>query len=175
MEEPLLLRRWTPPLLSERIPLSHTLLPSPGATSRTFFDYPEPQRSALLDLLWAPQYGAALQQAKVEIPADADTTCGSEVAHRHDADDGGSCTRGYEGWYLTEAQKRGGGVMTTSSLQWAAPRFVAETGVDSGKSLFTLSNIDEYVLPWLRCMRDAYNVTITYQGAGWNERAFNGG
>ena len=71
-----------------------------GATSRALFDYPEAARAVLLDLLFAPQVGAALTHAKVEIPADADTTCGSEVAHRHDADDGGSCSRGYEGCFL---------------------------------------------------------------------------
>ena len=71
-----------------------------GATSRSLFDYPDKTRSALMDLLFSPQYGASFAQAKVEIPGDADTTCGSEVAHRHDADDGGSCSRGYEGWFL---------------------------------------------------------------------------
>lgn len=128
---------------------------------------------------------------KVEIPADADTTCGSEVAHRHDAADGGSCTRGYEGWFLSEATSRLPG-MTSSSLQvrpsagaewscvapsslcsqrqWAAPLFVGEPDVDGGDSLFTLTNIDEYVVTWLRCMQDAYGVNITYQGAGWNEK-----
>ena len=142
-----------------------------GATSRALFDYPEAARAVLLDLLFAPQVGAALTHAKVEIPADADTTCGSEVAHRHDADDGGSCSRGYEGWFLAEASARG--ISTTSSLQWAAPSFVGEPGVSNGKSLFTQTNIDAYVVPWLRCMRDAYNVTIRYNGAGWNEHAHN--
>ena len=137
-----------------------------GATSRLLFDYPEPQLTSLLDLLFSPQVGAAFQTAKVEIPADADTTCGSEVAHRHDAADGGSCTRGYEGSFLAAANARRPGI-TSSSLQWAAPRFVGEAGVDNGDSLFTETNIDEYVLPWLRCMRDAYNVSMTWQGGGW--------
>jgi hypothetical protein len=140
-----------------------------GATSRLFFDYPEPARSSLLDLLWKPQYGASFQHSKVEIPADADTTCGSEVAHRHDAADGGSCTRGYEGWFLAAASARVQGI-TSSSLQWAAPRFVGDPSVDGGNSLFTQTNIDDYVISWLSCMRDAYNVSLTFQGGGWNEK-----
>jgi hypothetical protein len=143
-----------------------------GATSRLLFDYPEPQRTALLDALFSPQQGAAFQTAKVEIPADADTTCGSEVAHRHDADDGGSCTRGYEGTFLASANARRPGI-TSSSLQWAAPKFVSEAAVADGKSLFTATNIDEYVIPWLRCMQTEYNVTITWQGSGWNEKIHN--
>lgn len=38
-----------------------------GATSRLLFDYPEPARSTILDLLWKPQYGASLQHVKVEV------------------------------------------------------------------------------------------------------------
>lgn len=142
-----------------------------GATSRALFDYPDKTRSALMDLLFSPQYGASFAQAKVEIPGDADTTCGSEVAHRHDADDGGSCFRGYEGFFLQQATQRG--VLITSSLQWAAPLFVGEEDVDGGKSLFTLTNIDEYVIPWLNCMKSEYNVSLTFNGAGWNEHPHN--
>jgi hypothetical protein len=142
-----------------------------GATSRSLFDYPESARSTLLNLLFSSQYGASFGHAKVEIPANADTTCGSEVAHRHDADDGGSCDRGYEGWFLQQATQRG--VEITSSLQWAAPLFVGEEGVNGGKSLFTLTNIDQFVIPWLKCMKSAYNISLKFQGAGWNEHPHN--
>lgn len=77
---------------------------------------------------------------------------------------------GYEGWFLSEATSRSPG-MTSSSLQWAAPLFVGEADIDGGDSLFTQTNIDGYVVTWLRCMRDAYGVNLTYQGAGWNEKA----
>jgi hypothetical protein len=143
-----------------------------GATSRLLMDYAEPTYSALFDLLFTPQIGAAFQNVKVEIPADADTTCGSEVAHRHDAADSGSCTRGYEGTFLAAASVRRPGI-ATSALQWAAPAFVGENGTANGTSLYTPTNVDDYVLPWLRCMRDAYNVTLTWQGGGWNERIHN--
>ena len=143
-----------------------------GATSRLLMDYPEPTYTALFDLLFAPQIGAAFQNVKVEIPADADTTCGSEVAHRHDAADGGSCTRGYEGAFMAAAAARRPGI-ATSALQWAAPAFVGEPGTGNSTSLFTPTNVDDYVMPWLRCMQDAYNVTLTWQGGGWNEHIHN--
>jgi galactosylceramidase len=143
-----------------------------GATSRLLIDYPEPKYSQLLDILYTPQNAAAFSTIKVEIPADSDTTCGSEVAHRHDRDDGGSCTRGYEGIHLAAANARRPGI-TSSSLQWAAPHFVGEADVDNGKSLFTATNINEYVIPWLKCMKEAYNISLTWQGGGWNERPHN--
>ena len=43
---------------------------SAGASSRLLVDYPEPQRSQILDYLFKPGYGAALQRLKVEIGAD---------------------------------------------------------------------------------------------------------
>jgi Glycosyl hydrolase family 59 len=40
---------------------------SAGASSRLLYDYPEPSRSQVLDYLFTPNYGAALQHLKVEI------------------------------------------------------------------------------------------------------------
>jgi hypothetical protein len=39
-----------------------------GATSRLLVDYKEPQRSQLLDILFKPKFGAALQILKVPTP-----------------------------------------------------------------------------------------------------------
>jgi len=39
---------------------------SAGASSRLLIDYPEPQRSEILDYLFKPGFGAALQINKVE-------------------------------------------------------------------------------------------------------------
>ena len=44
----------------------HGLL-SAGASSRYLIDYPEPQRSQVLDYLFKPNFGAALNILKVEI------------------------------------------------------------------------------------------------------------
>ena len=117
-----------------------------GATSRLIEDYPAPARASIYDALFTQQGAAAFQAVKVEIPADADTTCGSEVAHRHDAADGGSCTRGYEGAFLAEANSRLPGI-AAHALQWAAPGFVGEAGVGNGTSPFTATNVPLRSLP----------------------------
>jgi hypothetical protein len=39
---------------------------SAGASSRLLYDYPEPQRSDILDYLFKPNFGAALQINKVK-------------------------------------------------------------------------------------------------------------
>ena len=45
-----------------------------GATSVLLRDYPEPQRSQILDFLFKPNFGASLQIFKVEIGGDAQST-----------------------------------------------------------------------------------------------------
>ena len=52
---------------------------SSGGSSRLLLDYPERQRSEILDYLFKPNYGAALQILKIEIGADADATCGPSI------------------------------------------------------------------------------------------------
>jgi hypothetical protein len=55
-----------------------------GATSVLLRDYPEPQRSQVLDYLFKPNFGASLHILKVEIGGDAQSTDGSESSHMHD-------------------------------------------------------------------------------------------
>src|SRR5689334_2939243 len=54
---------------------------SAGASSRLLFDYPEPQRSEILDFLFKPNFGASLHHLKVEIGGDVNSTDGSEPSH----------------------------------------------------------------------------------------------
>src|SRR5579883_3188239 len=53
-----------------------------GGNSRLLIDYPEPQRSQLLDYLFKPGYGADLQILKLEIGGDANSTDGAEPSPR---------------------------------------------------------------------------------------------
>ena len=76
-----------------------------GGNSRLLIDYPEPQRSAVLDYLFKPGYGAAMQILKVEIGGDTNSTSGAEPSHEHTR---GSvnCNRGYEWWLAEQAKAR---------------------------------------------------------------------
>jgi galactosylceramidase len=49
-----------------------------GGCSRLLRDYPEAQRSDVLDFLFKPSFGAALHILKVEIGGDAQSTDGTE-------------------------------------------------------------------------------------------------
>jgi galactosylceramidase len=138
---------------------------SAGASSRLLFDYPEPQRSDILDLLFLPSHGASIHILKVEIPGDAQSTDGSESSHMHTREDL-SCTRGYETWLLREAKRRNPSIITYG-LSWAVPRWVGD-GTGNGTGFFSGDNI-LYHVKWLECVRDASNVVIDLLG-NWNEK-----
>jgi hypothetical protein len=68
---------------------------SAGGSSRLLIDYPEPQRSEILDYLFKPGYGAALKHLKVEVGSDVNSTDGAEPSHMRTPTDH-DYTRGYE-------------------------------------------------------------------------------
>src|SRR5579859_2584645 len=97
---------------------------SAGASSRLLIDYPEPQRSQILDYLFKPGYGAALQHLKVEIGADVNSTDGSEPSFMRTPSDY-DANRGYEWWLMEEAKKRNPDIVL-EVLPWGAPGWVGK-------------------------------------------------
>src|SRR5436190_10241852 len=70
-----------------------------GATSVLFKDYPEPQRSQILDLVFKPKFGASVSALLVEIPGDGNSTQGSMPSHMRTREDL-NYYRGYTWWFL---------------------------------------------------------------------------
>ena len=134
---------------------------SAGASSRLLIDYPEPQRSQILDYLFKPNYGAALQHLKVEIGADVNSTDGSEPSYAHTPTNW-NFTRGYEWWLMKEARKRNPNIVL-DSLAWGAPGWVGK--FYSGKTA-------EYMAGFLQGAKQTYRLDIAYTG-DWNETPFN--
>src|SRR6185312_14753506 len=92
---------------------------SAGASSRLLIDYPEPERSQILDYLFKPGYGANIQHLKIELGGDVDSTAGAEASHMHTFDDL-NLTRGYEWWLMQQAKLRNPNI-TFGALAWGAP------------------------------------------------------
>jgi O-glycosyl hydrolase len=133
---------------------------SAGASSRLLIDYPEPQRSQILDYLFKPGYGASLQHLKVEIGADVNSTDGSEPSHMRTASDRNSA-RGYEWWLMTEAHKRNPNIIL-EILPWGAPSWV-------GNNTLYTPQMAGYVAEFIRMAKQKYGLDIAYAGV-WNER-----
>lgn len=132
---------------------------SAGASSRLLFDYPEPQRSQILDYLFLPSFGAGMHHLKVEISGDGQSTDGTEPSHSHVRGDL-SCDRGYELWLLSEARKRNPQI-ATYALAWTLPGFL-NNGSYYGPETIT------YFIDFLRCSRQRGAGNIDTLGL-WNE------
>jgi O-glycosyl hydrolase len=136
---------------------------SAGASSRLLIDYPEPARSQILDYLFKPGYGAALQHLKVEIGADVNSTDGSEPSHMRTASDH-DATRGYEWWLMEEAHKRNPNIVL-EVLPWGAPSWI-------GKDTLYTRKMAAYVADFIKMAKSDHGLDISYAGA-WNEKVFS--
>ena len=142
---------------------------SAGASSKLLIDYPEPQRSQILDLLFKPGYGACLQHLKVEIGGDVNSTCGTEPAFAHTREeflnpDPSNFQRGYERWLIEEARKRRPGALI-DALQWGAPGWIG------GGKFYSQDNAD-FIAAFHRDLKQHLGIDTAYQGI-WNETAYD--
>ena len=135
---------------------------SAGASSRLLIDYPEPQRSQILDYLFKPGYGAALQHLKVEVGADVNSTDGSEPSHMRTRDDH-DYTRGYEWWLMKEARRRNPDIVL-DVLPWGAPGWVG------GGHLYS-PDMANYMADFIEGA-SRQNLDIAYAGI-WNEKVYD--
>lgn len=130
-----------------------------GGNSRLLVDYPEPQRSQVLNYLFKPHYGASLQMLKVEIGGDTNSTSGSELSHEHFKGDL-NCNRGYEWWLMEQAKKRNPHIKLIG-LAWGAPGWIGND--------FDNQNMIGYMVDWLGCAKK-HDLSIDYLTAAQNER-----
>ncbi|MEV6007046.1 ricin-type beta-trefoil lectin domain protein [Streptomyces sp. NPDC051976] len=133
-----------------------------GGNSRLLADYPEPQRSQLLDYLFKPGYGASLQILKIEIGGDTNSTDGAEASHEHTRGTV-DCNQGYEWWLAAQAKARNPNIKIYG-LAWGAPGWI-------GNGNFWSQDMIDYLMSWFGCATQ-HGLGIDYLG-GWNERGYN--
>src|SRR5208282_1648615 len=136
---------------------------SAGAASRYLIDYPEPYKSQILDYLFKPHYGASLQDLKVEIGGDTNSTWGSEPSHMHSREDE-NYNRGYEWWLMGEARKRNPKI-AIGLLPWGAPNWI-------GNHHYYSQDMIDYDLKFINAAHDIHGVNVDYVGI-WNETQYD--
>ncbi len=143
-----------------------------GGNTRLLIDYPEPYRSQILDYLFKPGYGAAVQILKVEVGGDTNSTDGSESSYMHTANTQ-EWNSGYEWWLMQQAKARNPNIKLFG-LAWGAPGWIGTTGapVYDPNNRFWSQDMVNYYINWIKGAQSHYNLTIDYIG-GWNERGFN--
>jgi hypothetical protein len=139
---------------------------SGNGTSRLLIDYPEPERSAILDELFTPDEGASIEDLKLEIGADGNGTNGADPSDEHTP---GHIDRdSYEFWLARQAVLRNPHIVLYA-LQWGAPSWVGYhgslwAGPAEGRDI-------KNVLDWLGVAK-SWGLRFSYLG-GWNETGFN--
>ena len=134
-----------------------------GATSVLLKDYPEPQRSQVLDLLFKPKFGASMSTLLVEVPGDGNSTQGAEPSHMHTRDDL-NCSRGYEWWLMREAKKRNPD-LTLDACAWGCPGWV-------GNGNFWSQDMCDYYVKWIQGLKTVYGLDLDAIGCR-NEKGVN--
>ena len=137
-----------------------------GGTARLLIDYPEPERSQILDYLFKPGYGANVQVLKLEIGGDAEATDAAEPSFEHSRGHI-NCTAGYEIWLAQQAVLRNKNILLYA-LQWNAPGWVG----GGQENPWTQADIG-YLMRWMGCAKQA-GLHIGYLG-GWNEHQLANG
>ena len=133
-----------------------------GATSVLLKDYPEPQRSQVLDLLFKPKFGASMSALFVEVPGDG-TTQGTEPSHMHSRADE-NYYRGYEWWIMSEAKKRNP-VITLDGVAWSCPGWV-------GNGNFWSQDMCDYYVKWIQGLKSEHGLVLDAIGCR-NESGVN--
>jgi len=134
-----------------------------GATSVLLKDYPEPQRSQVLDLLFKPKFGASMSALLVEVPGDANATQGAEPSHMHSRDDL-NFSRGYEWWLMREAKKRNPD-LSLDACAWGCPGWV-------GNGNFWSQDMCDYYVKWIQGLKSVYGLDLDAIGCR-NEKGVN--
>jgi galactosylceramidase len=134
-----------------------------GATSVLLKDYPEPQRSQVLDLLFKPKFGASMSALLVEVPGDGNSTQGAEPSHMHTRDDS-NFSRGYEWWLMREAKNRNPD-LTLDACAWGCPGWV-------GNGNFWSQDMCDYYVNWIQGLKSVYGLDLDAIGCR-NERGVN--
>ncbi len=141
-------------------------LSSAGASSKLLSDYPEKYRNQILDLLFKPKFGASLQQIKIEIGGDVNSTDGTEPSHARTRgefmDPQPECfRRGYEWMILEEARKRNPSIFL-DCLEWGCPGWI-------GNGIYYSQDNADYIISFLKGALKFHDLRFDFTGI-WNER-----
>ena len=134
-----------------------------GATSVLLKDYPEPQRSQILDILFKPQFAASMQTLYVEVGSDGNATQGTEPTHMRSRGEE-NYGRGYEWWLMVEAKKRNP-ALTLDACAWGCPGWV-------GNNNFWSQDMCDYYVKWVKGLKSNYGLELDAIGCR-NERGEN--
>ncbi|PQJ72660.1 glycoside hydrolase family 78 protein [Polaribacter butkevichii] len=138
---------------------------SAGASTDLLYDYEDPIKSQILDVLFKPKFGAGFQHLKVEMGGGENSTCGSEPSHAITREElKNPVSRGYEFWLMKEAKNRNPNVIL-EYLPWSFPAYLKP-------NIFTEESA-EYFVSFLDVAKNQWDMNIDWVAAAENENGTN--
>lgn len=128
--------------------------------AKLLYDYPEPQRSEILDYLFLPNYGASLQMLKIQIGYDGSRTTSCWPCHWRDQY-APNYQRGYGWWLFKEARKRNPKILLTA-LHWGYPAWAT-----------TNEQKAEFIYDFVRGAYVEHGILLDFIGGNQNETAIS--
>lgn len=128
---------------------------SAGTGPRLLVDYPEPVRSDILDFLFLPKFGAAIQVLKIEIGGTGPSTQGTEDTHEPQ-NNTFNPDAGFEFWVATEAKRRNPNI-SIYGLAWTFPGWVMRAE-DFGAAAV------KYLVDWVAVARSSQHLEVDLLG-----------
>jgi hypothetical protein len=143
--------------------------------ARLIFEYAEPYRSQILDLLFNASGGTAFQVLKTEIEGDMDSSYGSGSSFWHERSEPPDYTRGiYLPWLLGEARARLH-TIGTYALAWGFPAWAANSSSGGDGDGALSPDALAYRMRYFEGVRATYDLSFDVVGVhnerGWS-RAF---
>jgi hypothetical protein len=136
---------------------------SAGASSRLLIDYPEPERSQVLDYLFKPDYGASLQHLKVEIGGGVNSTDGTEPSFEP-VRGNMNFSSGYEWWMMQQAKTRNPNILL-DCLAWGSPGWI-------GNGNYYSADMCNYIVSFIEGAQNTHGLAFNFTGTH-NEAAVN--
>ncbi|WJJ97766.1 hypothetical protein [Algibacter luteus] len=134
---------------------------SAGASTDLLYDYKDPYRNHILDILFKPKFGAGFQHLKVEMGGGENSTCGSEPSHAITREElKNPVSRGYEFWFMRAAKDRNPN-MILEYLPWSFPGYLKP-------NIYTKESA-EYFVTFLDVAKRDWNLDIDWVAAAENE------
>ncbi|WP_282135229.1 hypothetical protein [Seonamhaeicola maritimus] len=134
---------------------------SAGASTDLLYDYKDPYRDHILDVLFKPKFGAGFQHLKVELGGGENSTCGSEPSHAITRDElKNPVSRGYEFWFMRAAKDRNPN-MILEYLPWSFPGYLKP-------NIYTKESA-EYFVTFLDVAKRDWDLDIDWVAAAENE------
>ncbi len=124
---------------------------------KLLYDYPEKQRSEILDYLYLPRYGASLQVIKIPIGYDGCSDASSWQCYKRQENEPANLQRGYATWLALEAKKRNPEIKI-AALHWGYPAWAESHEQKAG-----------FIFGFVQAMKEQYNLQVDYIGGNQNE------